>query len=148
MRWLKIILPFFTTFVTIQARMSTKEKEELSAKVTGLTNKELPYPEILCPNNRPMKYIKDLYKGGDHIMLGILIENYSGMTLKNPQFHPYKTGVKNTPIPVEEVLPKRTAFFIFQHPNNEVSGSVTWEIFQGITHYNERLIVTFKIPWK
>ena len=94
-----------------------------------------------------MKYIKDLYKGGDHIMLGILIENYSGMTLKNPQFHPYKTGVKNTPIPVEEVLPKRSAFFIFQHPENKVSGSVTWEIFQGITHHNERLIVTFNIPW-
>ena len=135
------------TFVTIQARTSRKEKDELRAKVTGLTNKELPYPEILCPNNRPMKYIKDLYKGGGHIMLGILIENYSGMTLKKPQFHPYKTGVKNTPIPVEEVLPKRSAFFIFQHPNDEVSGSVTWEIFQGITHLKERLIITFNIPW-
>ena len=136
------------TFVTIQARKSTKEKEELSAKVTGLTNKELPYPEILCPNNRPMKYIKDLYKGGDHIMLGILIENYSGMTLKNPQFHPHESGVTNKPILLDEVLPKRTAFFIFQRPNNEVSGSVTWEIFQGIQAINERLIVTFDIPWK
>ena len=137
------------TFVTIQARKSTKEKDELSAKVTGLTNKELPYPEILCPNNRPKKYIKDpsLYKGGDHIMLGILIENYSGMTLKNPQFHPHESGVKNKPILLDEVLPKRTAFFIFQRPNDEVSGSVTWEIFQGITHFQERLIVTFDIPW-
>ena len=81
-------------------------------------------------------------------MLGILIENYSGMTLKNPQFHPHESGVTNKPILLDEVLPKRTAFFIFQRPNNEVSGSVTWEIFQGIQAINERLIVTFDIPWK
>ena len=83
------------TFVTIQARTSKKEKDELRAKVTGLTNKELPYPEILCPNNRPKKYIKDpnIYTNhDDQILLGILIENYSGMTLKTPNFILTKPG--------------------------------------------------------
>ena len=145
MRWLKILLPLLVMFVTIQA-MSHKDTRN---KVFGLTNNHLPYPQHLCPDNSPKKYIKDkVTNPDDQILLGILIENYSGMTLKKPQFFAHEGGVINKPIPVDQILPRRSEFFIFQNPNDEVSGSVSWEIFQGITHTNQRMIVTFRVPWR
>ena len=147
MRWLKILLPLLVMFVTIQAM----SHEITRKKVIGLTNNPLPYSKHLCPNNSPIMYIKDKNIYTDHknqILLGILIENYSGMTLKKPQFFPKKHGVINEPIPVDEIIPRRSEFFIFQNPNNEVSGSVSWEIFQGITHTNQRMVVTFEVPWR
>ena len=147
MRWLKILLPLLVMFVTIQAM-----SDEITRKrVIELTNNPLPYPKHLCPNISPIMYIKDKNIYTDHknqILLGILIENYSGMTLKKPQFFPKKHGVINEPIPVDEIIPRRSEFFIFQNPNNEVSGSVSWEIFQGITHTNQRMVVTFEVPWR
>lgn len=149
---MKLILPFLI-FGTIYCRKwSHKEKRE---KINEVTKTELPLPDFLCEDRTtPSTFIKHGTKPNKKsiIKLGIQIDNYSGFTLKNPLFHPYK-GYESITITnatkLEEVLPHRTGFIVLKNSAKfYVEGSISWEIFSGEKHTGRRMAVTFGIPYK
>ena len=154
MRGLTVCLSFLIFATICGKRLSQKEREELNKKrketAIEVTKNELPVSKILCPNKSPFDYISDeeIYTDkGNQILLGIQVDNYSGMTLKNPIFTPYYEAI-TTVNKLENVGAKRSEFFVLQNPNNYVAGSISWEIFKHQEHLAKRLIVTFNVPWK
>ena len=144
---LTIILPFLILTSSHSLDLTKKEK----ADAYKVTNFDLPIPKILCPNKSPYEYITDeaIYKDESRqILLGIQIDNYSAYTLKNPVFIPYEGSSVTTVNVLGAVGKRRTEFFILENPNNDISGSLSWEVFLGTTHKGKRLIVTFKVPYR
>ena len=154
MKWLTVILSFLI-LTSCQGRRQTKEEKAQAAKklredAYKVTNNDLPIPEILCPNKSPFEYIthEEIYKSTNQILLGIQIDNYSGYTLKNPDFVPYSGSSVTNVTNLGAVEKRRSELFILENPNNYVSGSLSWEVFHGENHMGKRLIVTFNVPWK
>ena len=144
---LTVILPFLILTSSHSRKLTKKEK----ADAYKVTNLDLPIPKILCPNKSAYEYITDeaIYKDKSRqILLGIQIDNYSAYTLKNPVFIPYKGYSVTTVNGLGAIRKRRTEFFILENPNNDMSGSLSWEVFLGMTHKGKRLIMTFNVPYR
>ena len=127
----------------------------LGEKIKEVTKTELPFPDFLSKGGiTPSAFIKKGMTPNRKtiIKLGIQIDNYSGYTLKNPFFHPYygsKAIAISNATKLGEVLPYRTDFIILKNSEKYyVRGSISWEIFLGEEHTKQRMVVTFKIPYK
>ena len=147
-KMMKLLLPFLI-FGTIYA----KERKGTLTKFKEIAKKELPLPHFLCNNSQtPSDYMEMTPDKESNIKLGIQIDNYSGYTLKNPFFHPYygsKAIAISNATKLGEVLPYRTDFIILKNSEKYyVRGSISWEIFLGEEHTKQRMVVTFKIPYK
>ena len=149
---MKLLIPLLI-FGTVY---SEERKLTVEEKIEKVTQTELPLPDFLCNNSQtPSDYMDGMTSNKESITkLGIQIDNYSGYTLKNPIFHPYKEDPKKawkftSATKLGEALPHRTEFMVLKnsHKRYGIWGSFSWEIFSGEKHTRQRMVVTFGIPY-
>ena len=149
-------LLLFEIVIFVSSQKLHDEKYEKAKKQMDYIAKKWPFSSKCLQDTKPVepeKCLQNIRNESYHqVLLGVLIENYSRYQFLHPTNHTEYEGYNTVIEPAKPIIEGSSGLFVVDNGANngyDARGSMSWQLkFQNNVPVNQRLVVTYNVPYR